>query len=84
MTIFFVTYLKTWQMWVSQLHAIFVQEVLCHSALHCLPIFQLQWETLHLCWFSCDITDTILSPHGPTMSDLNFQAFDFFGELDSL
>ena len=39
---------------------------------------------LHLSWFSCYITYSILSLHCPTVSYFNFETLDFFCKLNSL
>ena len=33
---------------------------------------------------SGDVAHPVLSPHGPAVSDFDLQAFDLFGELDTL
>lgn len=58
----------------------------------CSTLNSLQYKTsvgenysrLHLSWPTCNITHAIFAPHGPTMSNLDFQPFDLFGEFDAL
>ena len=69
---------------ISELHAVFIQEIFGHCAFNGLSVLQLKGETLHLCRLTSHITDAIFSTHCSAMCDLDLQALDFFGEFDSL
>ena len=69
---------------ISELHAVFIQEIFGHCAFYGLSVLQLKGETLHLCRLTSHVTDTVLSAHCSAMCDLDLQALDLFGEFDPL
>ena len=69
---------------ISELHAVFIQEIFGHCAFNGLSVLQLKGETLHLCRLTSHITHAIFSTHCSAMCDLDLQALDLFGEFDSL
>ena len=80
----FLTNLQARQVGESQLHLVFVQEVLGDSALHSLTIVKLQGERLHLSWPPCDIAYPVFPPHLAAMVNFDLEAFDLLGKLDPL